>query len=174
MKKQAYNPYLPSWEYIPDGEPHVYGDRVYVYGSHDQFNGWVFCQGDYMCWSAPVDDLADWRCEGVIYERDADPMNADGRACLYAPDVTQGPDGRWYLYYALDKFPVVSVAVCDSPAGHYKFLGYVRYKDGTRLGERKGDEPQFDPAVITEGDKTYLYTGFCGRGDKSRHGRRSR
>ena len=27
---QAYNPYLPSWEYIPDGEPHVYGDRVYV------------------------------------------------------------------------------------------------------------------------------------------------
>ncbi|MBQ3485215.1 MAG: family 43 glycosylhydrolase [Clostridia bacterium] len=170
MKKQAFNPYMPSWEYIPDGEPHVYGDRVYVYGSHDQFNGWVFCQGDYMCWSAPVDDLSDWRCEGVIYERDADPLNADGRACLYAPDVTQGPDGRWYLYYALDKFPVVSVAVCDSPAGKYKFLGYVHYKDGTRLGERQGDEPQFDPAVLTEGEKTWLYTGFCGRGDKSRHG----
>ena len=28
MKKQAYNPYLPSWEYIPDGEPYVFGDRV--------------------------------------------------------------------------------------------------------------------------------------------------
>ncbi len=170
MKKQAFNPYLPSWEYIPDGEPHVYGDRVYVYGSHDQFNGWVFCQGDYMCWSAPVDDLSDWRCEGVIYERNADPLNADGRACLYAPDVTRGPDGRWYLYYALDKFPVVSVAVCDAPAGQYKFLGYVHYKDGVRLGERAGDEPQFDPAVLTEGEITYLYTGFCGRGDKSRHG----
>lgn len=24
MKKQAFNPYLPSWEYIPDGEPHVF------------------------------------------------------------------------------------------------------------------------------------------------------
>ena len=23
MKKQAFNPYLPSWEYIPDGEPYV-------------------------------------------------------------------------------------------------------------------------------------------------------
>ena len=170
MKKQAFNPYMPSWEYIPDGEPHVYGDRVYVYGSHDQFNGWVFCQGDYLCYSAPVDDLSDWRCEGVIYGRTDDPLNADGRACLYAPDVTQGPDGRWYLYYALDKFPLISVAVCDSPAGRYQFLGYVHYKDGTRLGEKPGDEPQFDPAVITEGDKTYLYTGFCGRGDKSRHG----
>ena len=35
VKKQAFNPYLPSWEYIPEGEPYVFGDRVYVYGSHD-------------------------------------------------------------------------------------------------------------------------------------------
>ena len=27
------NPYLPAWEYIPDGEPRVFGDRIYVYGS---------------------------------------------------------------------------------------------------------------------------------------------
>ena len=170
MKKQAFNPYLPSWEYIPDGEPYVFDGRVYVYGSHDQFNGWVFCQGDYMGWSAPVDDLSDWRCEGVIYEKTQDPLNADGHMCLYAPDVTKGPDGRYYLYYVLDKVGVVSVAVCDSPAGRYQFLGYVHYKDGTRLGDRPGDEPQFDPGVLTEGDKTFLYTGFCARGDKSRHG----
>ena len=37
--KQAVNPYMPSWEYVPDAEPHVVGDRVYVYGSHDIFNG---------------------------------------------------------------------------------------------------------------------------------------
>ena len=30
--KQVYNPYLPLWEYVPDGEPHVFGDRVYLYG----------------------------------------------------------------------------------------------------------------------------------------------
>ena len=47
MKKQAFNPYLPSWEYVPDGEPYVFGDRVYVYGSHDYYNGYVFCMGDY-------------------------------------------------------------------------------------------------------------------------------
>ncbi|GMK44205.1 hypothetical protein PghCCS26_13320 [Paenibacillus glycanilyticus] len=170
MKKQGLNPYLPSWEYIPDGEPHVYHDRVYVYGSHDRFNGHVFCLNDYVCWSAPVDDLADWRYEGVIYRITDDPLNPDGRMCLYAPDVTQGSDGRYYLYYVLDKVSVVSVAVCDTPAGKYEFYGYVQYPDGTRLGEREGDQPQFDPGVLTEGDRTYLYTGFCAIGDKSRMG----
>ena len=71
MKKQAFNPYLPSWEYIPDGEPYVFNGRVYVYGSHDFYNGYVFCMGDYVCWSAPVDDLSDWRFEGEIYNRNS-------------------------------------------------------------------------------------------------------
>ena len=169
-KKQALNPYLPSWEYVPDGEPYVFDGRVYVYGSHDFYNGYVFCMGDYVCWSAPVDDLGNWRYEGVIYPKTADPLNKEGKMCLYAPDVTVGPDGRYYLYYVLDKVSVVSVAVCDTPAGKYEFYGYVHYEDGTRLGEKAGDQPQFDPGVLTEGDKTYLYTGFCGQGDKSRTG----
>jgi hypothetical protein len=58
---QVFNPYLPSWEYVPDGEPHVFGDRVYVYGSHDRFGAPIFCVNDYVCWSASVDDLTDWR-----------------------------------------------------------------------------------------------------------------
>lgn len=170
MKKQGLNPYLPSWEYIPDGEPHVYNGRVYVYGSHDRFNGYVYCLNDYVCWSAPVDNLADWRYEGVIYRKTDDPLNPDGHMCLYAPDVTVGPDGRYYLYYVLDKVSIVSVAVCDTPAGKYEFYGYVHDINGNRLGERDGDQPQFDPAVLTEGDRTYMYTGFCPRGDASRKG----
>lgn len=170
MKKQAFNPYLPSWEYIPDAEPYVFNDRVYVYGSHDRFNGHAYCLNDYVCWSAPVDNLGDWRYEGVIYKKTDDPLNPAANMCLYAPDVTVGPDGRYYLYYVLDKVPVVSVAVCDTPAGKYAFYGYVHDSDGVRLGEREGDEPQFDPGVLTEGDKIYLYTGFCARGDKSRSG----
>lgn len=168
--KQALNPYLPSWEYIPDGEPYVFDGRVYVYGSHDFANGHVFCQGDYICYSAPVNDLGNWRYEGVIYEKTQDPFNPDGKMCLYAPDVVVGPDGRYYLYYVLDRVSVVSVCVCDTPAGKYEFLGYVHYQDGTRYGDAAWDEPQFDPAVLREGERTYLYTGFCGAGDKSRHG----
>ena len=168
MKKQAFNPYLPSWEYVPDGEPHVFGDRLYVYGSHDLASGCVFCLGDYVCWSAPVDDLSDWRFEGISFHRLDDPANKDGRMVLYAPDVTQGPDGRYYIYYAYDKVGFISVAVSDAPAGPFKFYGYVHYKDGTRLGERKGDQVQFDPAVLTEGERTYLYTAFCGHKMKDR------
>jgi hypothetical protein len=170
MKKKALNPYLPSWEYIPDAEPYVFGDRVYVYGSHDYYNGHVFCLGDYVCWSAPTGARGNWRYEGVIYQKTQDPLNRDGKMCLYAPDVTVGPDGRFYLYYVLDHVSIVSVAVCDTPAGKYQFLGYVHYPDGTRLGEKEGDEPQFDPGVLTENGRTYLYTGFCGRGDTSRTG----
>jgi hypothetical protein len=170
MKKQAFNPYLPSWEYIPDGEPYVFGNRVYVYGSHDRFRGNAYCLNDYVCWSAPMDDLGNWRYEGVIYPKTADPMNLDGRMCLFAPDVAVGSDGRYYLYYVLNHACVVSVAVCDEPAGRYEFYGYVHDRNGVRLGEREGDQPQFDPGVLTEGDKTYLYTGFCGVGDKSRKG----
>lgn len=170
MKKYAVNPYLPSWEYIPDGEPYVFGDRVYVYGSHDFFNGYVFCLGDYVCWSAPVDDLGNWRYEGVIYPKTSDPMNKEGKMCLYAPDVVMGSDGRYYLYYVLDKVPVVSVAVCDTPAGRYEFYGYVKDISGGRLGERPGDQPQFDPGVLREDNKVYLYCGFCGPQDDTRYG----
>ena len=170
IKKQGFNPYLPSWEYIPDGEPYVFDGRVYVYGSHDRFNGHVFCLNDYVCWSAQINDLGDWRYEGVIYKKTDDPLNSDGRMCLYAPDVTRGPDGRYYLYYVLDKVSIVSVAVCDTPAGKYNFLGYVHYADGTQLGKKQGDQPQFDPGVLTEVDKTYLYTGFCLPGDATRKG----
>lgn len=168
--KQVTNPYLPSWEYVPDGEPYVFDDRVYVYGSHDFFNGDLYCMGDYVCWSAPVDDLGQWRYEGVIYRKDQDPHNGDLQGNLYAPDVTIGPDGRYYLYYVLSNVNFVSVAVCDTPAGAYQFYGYVHYPDGTLLGLAPGDEAQFDPAVLTENGKTYLYTGFCGVGDPNKHG----
>ena len=169
-KKQAFNPYLPNWEFIPDGEPYVFNNRVYIYGSHDIFNGDVFCPGDYVTWSAPVNDLGNWTYEGVIFKRSDDPANADDRGCLYAPDVTVGPDGRYYLFYALDNDCVISVAVSDTPNGRFEFIGNVHYEDGTLLGKKEGDEQQFDPGVITIGDTTYMYTGFCGQGDASRHG----
>ncbi len=161
MKHPAFNPYLPSWEYVPDGEPYVFDNRVYVYGSHDRFNSYAYCLNDYVCWSAPIDDLGAWRYEGVIFKKTDDPINRDGAACLYAPDVSRGPDGRYYLYYALDHYSLISVAVCDTPAGKYEFYGYVHYPDGTRLGDREGDAFQFDPGVLTEGERTYLYTGFA-------------
>ena len=42
MKKQALNPYLPSWEYVPEGEPYVFNGRVYVYRTQEINKGKVF------------------------------------------------------------------------------------------------------------------------------------
>lgn len=160
------NPFLPLNEYIPDGEPHVFGDRVYLYGSHDKFNGDRYCMNDYVCYSANVKDLTLWRYEGVIYKKDQDPRNRDNVHCLWAPDVAQGPDGRYYLYYCLDVLPEIGVAVCDTPAGRYEYLGLVQYEDGTPLGHRKGDYIQFDPGVFME-DEEHIYL-FSGNGPRYR------
>ncbi len=178
---QIFNPYLPLYEYVPDGEPHVFGDRIYIYGSHDRFHGGAFCLNDYVCWSAPLIDLTAWRYEGVIYRADQDPENqkplsarrplpegyglscfdgSDRKHALWAPDVVCGPDGRYYLYYCLDFLPEIGVAVSDTPAGKYEFLGKVRHKDGTLLGTREDDFEQFDPGVFMDEDGTvYLYSG---------------
>jgi hypothetical protein len=158
---QAFNPYLPSWEYIPDGEPHVFGGRVYVYGSHDHFNAPIFCVGDYVCWSAPVDDLKNWRYEGVIFKKNQDPKNRLGIRLLFAPDAAQGPDGKYYLYYAFDFMGMIGVAVSSKPAGPYQFYGHVHYPDGTIWGRKKSDQFPFDPGVLVDDDgSVYLYSGF--------------
>lgn len=162
MKQQAFNPYLPSWEYIPDGEPHVFDGRVYVYGSHDKFNAPIFCVNDYVCWSAPVEDLSDRRYEGVIYRKNQDPKNRLGLRLLFAPDVCRGADGRYYLYYAFDFMGVMGVAICDAPAGQYQFLGHVHYADGTVWGRKEGDQFPFDPGVLADDNgRIWLYSGFC-------------
>lgn len=152
----AVNPFLPQWEHVPDGEPRVFGERVYVYGSHDRSHGREFCMDDYVCWSAPLKDLGQWDYEGVIYRKDQDPENPDGRRYLYAPDVVQGPDGRYYLYYALDTVGKIAVAVCDTPAGKYEFYGMVKTCD---------NKPQkyfmFDPGVLVDNARVFLYYGFC-------------
>lgn len=160
MKKQAFNPYLPSYEYIPDAEPYVFDNRVYIYGSHDRFGGTAFCMNDYVCWSAPVDNLGDWRFEGIIYRKEQDPRCCPD-SCMYAPDVAKGPDGRYYLYYTLDFSGTMSVAVADTPAGPYAYYGRVCAPDGHAIGDKDGDVYQYDPGVLADDDgKIWLYTGF--------------
>ena len=162
MKKQVYNPFLPLNECIPDGEPHVFDDRVYLYGSHDKEGGETFCMLDYTVYSAPVDDLSDWRCEGVIYRSEQDPDFAAGRKYMYAPDVVRGNDGRYYLYYCMSGgygnggyFGPISVAVCDTPAGKYEYIGFVRFSDGSPMKKYVC----FDPGVMNDNGTIRVYYG---------------
>lgn len=157
--RHGMNPFLPGKVYIPDGEPHIFGDRLYLYGSHDKFEGTGYCQEPYIGWSAPVNDLTDWRYEGVILEKGLDPLDPDGDKSYYAPDAVQGPDGRFYLYYSIEGSSVISVAVCDEPAGKYQFYGHVKDENGHVLGSVPEDTFQFDPVVLVDDGHIYLYSG---------------
>lgn len=181
MKRQVYNPYLPLSEYIPDGEPHVFDERVYIFGSHDKEGGYTFCMDDYVTYSAPVYDLTDWKYEGVIYKASQDPKfgkifengkirdsrgtKEDESKCLrymYAPDVVKGNDGKYYLFYCMGGdygyggyAGPVSVAVSNNPSGPYEFHGHVKNSDGSLMMKYIC----FDPAVINDNGVIRLYYG---------------
>lgn len=161
---QIFNPFLPLEEYIPDGEPHVFDGRVYLFGSHDKENGDTFCMLDYVLYSAPVDNVRDWRYEGVIYRSEQDPHGDAKRRYMYAPDVVRGNDGRYYLYYCLAGTDgrggfdgPISVAVSDTPAGKYEYYGAVRNQDGTIFRRMI----PFDPAVMNDAGIIRLYYGWA-------------
>ena len=161
QRRQAYNPFLPLNEYIPDGEPHVFGNRVYLYGSHDREGGYTFCMEDYVVYSAPVDDLTDWRREGVTYRASQDPAYPRLKY-MYAPDVVRGNDGKYYLYYCMGGdygeggyTGPISVARCDTPAGKYEYLGCVCNPDGTPMMKYVC----FDPAVLNDNGTIRIYYG---------------
>ncbi len=157
MRGISPNPYLPLYEYVPDGEPRIFENRLYIYGSHDRSGGNWFCLEDYVVWSAPLDDLGDWRYEGVSYRKDQDPHNSDGKWELFAPDVVQGPDKRYYLFYCIRKKLEFGVAVSSSPAGPFEFYGHVHYADGSIFHEYM----PYDPSVLVDDNgHIYLYYGY--------------
>lgn len=159
-KMQVYNPYLPPDVCIPDGEPHVFGDRVYIFGSHDKEGGDAFCMLDYEVYSAPVDDLAAWCSEGIIYRAAQDPDYDEQNKYMYAPDVVRGNDGRYYLYYAMSGGHFtgpIHVAVCDQPAGKYEYYGCVRNPDGSVFRRNI----TFDPGLLNDDGVIRLYYGWA-------------
>ena len=156
------NPYLPPWEYIPDGEPRVFGDRVYIYGSHDEAGSDHFCDYVLKCWSAPVNNLNDWTCHGDIFHTRADRDHAadtdwtDERCKLFAPDVVE-KDGKYYLFaYIVNAKGCV--AVSDRPEGPFKLVAPYKYT----ISDAICCNGWFiDPGVLVDDDnRVYIYCGF--------------
>lgn len=155
------NPILPLWECIPDGEPRRFGNRVYLYGSHDRYGCDKFCDYKLKCWSAPVDNLNDWTCHGHIFQTRPDTDHESSVPHtdheLYAPDVVE-KDGKYYLYtYIAGAKGCVSVS--DRPEGPFKFISTYDYAP-----EDAGDDGIYnDPGVLVDDDgRVYVYYGFEG------------
>ena len=172
LTARAANPYLPLWEYIPDGEPYVFEDpdhpgqyRVYIYGSHDTMQS-EYCGRDQVVWSAAVEDLRHWRFDGVIF---TSRTNAKGELLrpnglgdvLYAPDVVEkiGADGRktYYLYpnnQAGGRQGMV--ARSDRPDGPFEVCNW-----DAKNPARTDGVLRFDPGVFIDDDgRVYGFWGF--------------
>ena len=166
----AQNPYMPLWEHIPDGEPYVFEDpdrpgeyRVYVYGSHDSLVD-EYCGREQAVWSAPVDDLCNWRYDGVIFEvkqdRDGKPLNPGCAGdVLYAPDVAMRVENGVKVYYL---FPNVQgernslIARSLRPDGPFEVCNWDPQNPRKTVGVLG-----FDPAVFIDDDgRVYGYWGF--------------
>lgn len=159
------NPILPLWEHIPDGEPRLFGGRVYLYGSHDRPFSDSFCDSLLKVWSADAGELSHWRCHGDIFlSRPRDGRDADvtwlENGMLYAPDALQIGD-KYYLF-AYVFYGRGCVAASDRPEGPFRVLSPYTW----------GEEEQFprgvcengvlvDPGVLLDDDgKLYVYGGF--------------
>ena len=166
------NPFLPLWEHIPDGEPYVFEDpdnpgqyRVYLYGSHDDLVT-AYCGRDQVVWSAPVDDLTDWRYDGEIFSvnknANGELLDSAGLAdVLFAPDVTMTTDSagnKVYYLYPNNQAGGRNGMVCKSnrPDGPFEVCNWSKENPNVTDGIL-----QFDPAVFVDDDgRVYGYWGF--------------
>ena len=172
----AQNPYLPLWEHLPDGEPRVFEDpdnpgklRAYIIGSHD-VTYTAYCGPDIRMWSAPVEDLTQWRDEGPIFS-----WFVNGQwDTMFAPDLvetidkTTGKKTYWLYPHSRGWQRVATVCKGDRPNG--PFVPVNLTADGTKCVD--GSLIDFDPSVFIEpvtnkkdpdfkkGFRAYVFYGF--------------
>lgn len=147
------NPYLPLWEHLPDGEPRVFEDpdnpgkyRIYIIGSHDvRFTS--YCGADIRMWSAPVEDLTNWRDEGAIFTYHVQNQ----WDVMYAPDLVEikRKDGtKEYYLFPHSRGRNREAMVCKGSRPDGPFTPINLNEDGTRT--LPGSFLGFDPSVFVE------------------------
>ena len=172
----SQNPYLPLWEHLPDGEPRVFEDpdnpgklRAYIVGSHDTHYS-EYCGNDVRMWSAPVEDLTQWRDEGPIFS-----WFVNGQwDTMYAPDLVEtvdklsGKKTYWLYPHSRGWQRVPMVCKGDRPDG--PFVPVNLTEDGSKC--LPGSLIDFDPSVFVEtitnkkdkdydkGYRAYVFYGF--------------
>ena len=172
----AQNPYLPLWEHLPDGEPRVFEDpdqpgkyRAYIIGSHD-VTYTAYCGPDIRMWSAPVEDLSQWRDEGSIFK-----WFVGGQwDTMFAPDLVEtvdrvtGKKTYWLYPHSRGWRRVAMVCKGDRPNGPFTPVNLT--EDGTQCVP--GSLIDFDPSVFVEkisdkkdpdyniGYRAYVFYGF--------------
>jgi hypothetical protein len=128
LNARAQNPIIRD-QFSADPSARVFGDKVYLYPSHDILAkegqgrpGW-FCMEDYHVFSSQ--NLTDWTDHGVIVKQDKVAWTAPEAYSMWAPDCIFR-NGKYYFYFpAPAKDTIygrgfsVGVAVADKPEGPF-------------------------------------------------------
>lgn len=129
LNLSAQNPFITN-QFTADPSARVFGDRVYVYPSHDipctegkGRIGW-FCMEDYHVFSSS--NLTDWTDHGVVITQNNVPWVKPNSYSMWAPDCIER-NGKYYFYFPTSPKDTVTygrgftigVAVADKPEGPY-------------------------------------------------------
>ncbi|MEO5944495.1 MAG: family 43 glycosylhydrolase [Ferruginibacter sp.] len=125
----AQNPIIRN-QYSADPSARVFGDKVYLFPSHDILAqegkgrvGW-FCMEDYHVFSSA--DLTDWKDNGVVVTQNKIDWVRPNSYSMWAPDCIER-NGKYYFYYPTSPKDTatygrgfaIGVAVADKPEGPY-------------------------------------------------------
>ena len=158
LSAAAQNPVIRD-QYAADPTARVFGDRVYLYPSHDIISPvapekrW-FAMADYHVFSST--DLTDWTDHGVILDqKQVAWANPEGYA-MWAPDCVEY-HGRYYLFFPSGMKSElgfgIGIATAPSPIG--PFIPAARPLDGVR---------GIDPCMLqtTQGESYLFWAGNGG------------
>ena len=125
----AQNPIVRT-QYSADPSARVFGDRVYLFPSHDILAaegkgriGW-FCMEDYHVFSSA--NLTDWTDHGMIVQQNKVPWVRPNSYSMWAPDCIKR-NGKYYFYFptaaqdtaSFGRGFAIGVAIADKPEGPY-------------------------------------------------------
>jgi hypothetical protein len=153
----AQNPIVRN-QYSADPSARVFGDKVYLFPSHDILAtegkgrvGW-FCMEDYHVFSSA--NLTDWTDHGMIITQNKVPWVRPNSYSMWAPDCIER-NGKYYFYFptsAKDTITygrgfTIGVAIASKPEGPYT-------PESTPIKGVRG----IDPNVFIDKDgQAYLY-----------------
>ncbi len=119
LRMGAQNPVVQT-KFTADPAPLVYGDRVYLFTSHDEDDAEGFHMLDWRLYSSS--DMANWTDHGAVASLATFPWAVQTNDA-WAPQAVER-NGKFYLYVPISVAGkpknVIAVAVADNPAGPYK------------------------------------------------------
>lgn len=146
---KARNP-LVSHIFTADPNAVVYGDRIYLYVSHDVDGQENYDMVDYRGFSSS--DMVNWQDHGVLIHANSLPWATN----LYAPGACT-KNGKYYLYMP-NGGDNIGVAVADDPGG--PFVDPLGKALITKSYPNSNVPWLFDPACFVDDDgQGYMYFG---------------